>query len=1036
MDAASSMPAIPSADPSAAVRESNPNTAVAAMQTLPLPPLPRLAPPELDSLYLHCTLPARVPHTDTGDTAAADVALLTHTSAAIRSLHSQWPAHSAAASAYHRALRACDAWSQTLFSGALHAEHLHTALHSLQPGDSLPIHLHAHNASILITRAVPEGAPWCVCAFVIAMPAAPTTRGRHRLTADFPAAAARVESIELLLSRALCEKLVQLDRSVLEVAASHSRKAGTDNKEIREVAEPWPITEWLTTLLACDSAGSSSSPDCDSLPFVKKLRDVVSYKRALKPWRRSAQWMAIKASVQWILQRECPPFGLTLYKTLLLHQLSMLARSCAAETGAAASKSDALQSMVVKIARRMDKLQQRISGTEEAQQTHVRTVLLQAKAAIEEVSAVIAARWHAAQQLLSTDVALTTTAAEFEAATRHEKLRCTAAIEAALTGEPTRTAADPDALPNSSARNLTSMSASILRGATCETSRGLALGDAEQWISHHLPSWDSKDVSADNKCAELFGVLEAYHTTALKHYPPPSDCTLLPPSDPLGYSRTIIARLQLLRVIDRVCCTAHPLLLRYRSGVDLAVLDHLLLPLQSQMIEVASLRDYFCGRDRSGVDGPSLMESSAFAAQFAQQSADMDKTHCAIRCWAGEQWEAKRRELGGARQRHEAYLQAARSSRAQGCWCAYRRTCANCKSANWSVRDASNMRVDVFEEPLPRDITDQWIVIFELCMPQCLRLLRESLQLFCARMRADSRSASNGNDYPWLQSSQLQQWLLRPASSRNRVWLISDTKPVMASHYRSHHPTEAESVFHPNQGRTVVQFNGLSASAQSKEWKQETQQCLAFNLDPAYSALQFALHFTSHTQNQVLAIQSECSQSLSLEEFVALGSLRANHALQWHHLLSLIVMRTPTFQSDDVARFVAQAIWQMGPAANARMDAEWLTESHVSGADPAFAVELVGHLQKWLQRIEGSWLNGTSLYVIIIIAMRLHALNAGIAVTRPVLGLIRRCRLAAVQWMCAVQEAIQAAARQDHPKLMAQLCRVACFAAITFACDQ
>lgn len=81
---------------------------------------------------------------------------------------------------------------------------------------------------------------------------------------------------------------------------------------------------------------------------------------------------------------------------------------------------------------------------------------------------------------------------------------------------------------------------------------------------------------------------------------------------------------------------------------------------------------------------------------------------------------------------------------------------------------------------------------------------------------------------------------------------------------------------------------------------QSIKKFATFNVERGspYEILQWTLNGTTHTQNEVLARQFECPQSLTLNEYKNFGSLRADgHRLQLRKLYAMIETDSLSFES-------------------------------------------------------------------------------------------------------------------------------------------
>jgi len=95
-------------------------------------------------------------------------------------------------------------WRESVPDGGMSAAHLQKCIQELGPGQCLPVHLHAHNAAVLIEA---ECTTWRVSALQLALPAADVTLQHEHCTVQFPTASVMVQDpAALLLSLPFAEK--------------------------------------------------------------------------------------------------------------------------------------------------------------------------------------------------------------------------------------------------------------------------------------------------------------------------------------------------------------------------------------------------------------------------------------------------------------------------------------------------------------------------------------------------------------------------------------------------------------------------------------------------------------------------------------------------------------------------------------------------------------------------------------------------------------------------------------------------------------
>ena len=93
----------------------------------------------------------------------------------------------------------------------------------------------------------------------------------------------------------------------------------------------------------------------------------------------------------------------------------------------------------------------------------------------------------------------------------------------------------------------------------------------------------------------------------------------------------------------------------------------------------------------------------------------------------------------------------------------------------------------------------------------------------------------------------------------------------------------------------------------------DVRRLCTFQLPPgSYRTLQYALDGTTHTSNEVFAMQVECPKGLNLHEFYAFAALRSGDRLQWRNIARELVARVLNFSHEETYMLVVQTAWQVG----------------------------------------------------------------------------------------------------------------------------
>jgi hypothetical protein len=392
-------------------------------------------------------------------------------------------------------------------------------------------------------------------------------------------------------------------------------------------------------------------------------------------------------------------------------------------------------------------------------------------------------------------------------------------------------------------------------------------------------------------------------------------------------------------------------------------------------------------------------------------------------------------------------------------------------SSDESMRDtapelesqATNIRLAVYEEPLPKSLLQQWAVVFELRVPAALWALRSALHLVATAVcgRKPSKCDFEGD---WRDYKPLQQWLLKQQSPPT-VSLCSTTKLCSECHYKDWHihPKKNTSGFLKQCGYNVklASVAGTQGTLPlAKKPAASVAKLCTLQASQQYAPLQWALASAQHTQNEALVRQSECPQQLALSEYNAYTALRAGHLLQLRHLLRALEMRSLSLDQESVLNQITQTLLQAGSAttgsitttaaataATAVTDATavssaWQRDSHYDLAVPpvstAFCAELMHTLNCTLDDAQGNWDAHGVLLAAITTAARALELSQSAAAGSCAAAVLLRCRsMAHEQWAPSIEAVLSSAVlagsvSAEVQQLRLKLVDVAAFAALTF----
>lgn len=185
-----------------------------------------------------------------------------------------------------------------------------------------------------------------------------------------------------------------------------------------------------------------------------------------------------------------------------------------------------------------------------------------------------------------------------------------------------------------------------------------------------------------------------------------------------------------------------------------------------------------------------------------------------------------------------------------------------------------------------------------------------------------------------------------------------------------------------------------------------------------YKSLQHFIDNTTHTSNEVLALQTQCPEGLTQHEYYSFASLRAGHRLQWRNIARELTDRILNFTHKEIGQLITQSIWQAGPPA---ADSEY-RESHVDLEEQGFGLSLLSALNKALSSTEDNWQGAPAVGVFVIIALRLLSLTHHSSVRQLCFEFLERARAITILWAREVTGLLHEDCNESDRKRLANQC--------------
>jgi hypothetical protein len=322
-------------------------------------------------------------------------------------------------------------------------------------------------------------------------------------------------------------------------------------------------------------------------------------------------------------------------------------------------------------------------------------------------------------------------------------------------------------------------------------------------------------------------------------------------------------------------------------------------------------------------------------------------------------------------------------------------SCETCRLTN----QISVLKIDVFEWPLPADLTVSKAIVFEISVPKAVVVWRDvTTDLFLDAFRDGEDVHSEEKLWYATNHSCLPSF----SSKLSKIQLASATKPVEGTHYRRIHITMATvgnlCVRHPWFRYDYYERNYLAPSTEVFQ-KNSVPKCSAqcsfaeHQLDHMY--LDPWTRSTGHTSNQVIAAQSTCPPAMSLDEFRTFGHLRSDLLLQWANILLQLRMPSLDWSKESTYYLILQACLEAGPSSN---DGSVHRETHTDLLNDEFVSGMVAALTDGLGRLRENWQNDIAVSLFTCLATRVLSLTTSRPLIDSLLGFLSEARSVTLKW--------------------------------------
>ena len=747
------------------------------------------------------------------------------------------------------------------------------ALHGLQPGQTFAIFVRAQNSVITIRRS-----NFDTNNALMSVSRTSATNEKVMTAGDlliaFPERAVWIPFHRLLSEPFACQ-VAALCNNIFDETLKETSKAGINHPDSRDVAEPYYVFSWLL------GAMSGAIQAANDFEYVQKVirDDVLSNKNSKSPWRRSGEWIAIKLVLHVMLITELgSDEGTVIYKSLMIHIMVHFLDNLPDSF----DDNDIVMQIMSKISRRMAKLRNRINNSDENSNhcglrtetrqwvsnlfQECRTVLIKVRNAAE-------CRWKCYAQSCCELVDINISGLNAGLHKVHkmsEDALCR--LNQAFQEEVETSIHIPT--PSCAQRYdyVTAMfDIELLKSATQENQIEENLWDFEMWVRTVLWGGFRPNISlVVTRSDEIFNLFQKYLQMGSDFYK----------NDALGSSRMVLTLFLIFASLESIAIAEWSIISEYHSGFEQSLFNRLLVPLFDDMKYLHAVQTYFISRNISAIYPciiSKLCEDSV-GPRIAADNPEMQQKRKEILEYAKQQRNSKIEEYTKLKQHYNELMTEYNShSKYRTCCIIY---CSKCVL----LGIANSIKIEVYEDPIPEGcIWEQNVIVFELNIPTSIRCLRDALFLMQHKL-CENQFYETKIKLAWKSYRQLRNWI-NFECHKSMVTIGSSAALYAVTCFRDIKVAEVwnNECFLKPCGLNIIPCYESSYRCYLKVTYQDARETVpnwfytirAWN-EP-YDIDEKWISGTSHTENEVLALQVKCPLNLDINEFKAFGSLRAGH---------------------------------------------------------------------------------------------------------------------------------------------------------------
>jgi len=496
-----------------------------------------------------------------------------------------------------------------------------------------------------------------------------------------------------------------------------------------------------------------------------------------------------------------------------------------------------------------------------------------------------------------------------------------------------------------------------------------ALADFESSVERYLDTWVDTHYRDDNAPDVIASCVEQYYASAKDIYNVfPEDKSVM-----------ILTILNLWMALDTLTIRQCPLLGFYSPEIPQDFLHPLLLHRSNFLRRATLIEGYISQRHEEASIETNIFSDdtteSSFAVRYFRDSLSLKQLFADINRHARKEQEKKRAELGVLNDKWKSLKDTASNMSHNyikdevGDEFHEPSACQKCTTDS----QADELKIDVFEWPLPRETLQAQAVVFELSPPRAFSAWREITYkiLFEIGMSHRPYSPDLVGQPPLLLDtmSGLSHWAVRHSYHRITIGFTTPKESASVLDQPAYKPEHHDNVQIPATETGVLlnirlTFNLYDRNSQSWAARPSVQPSIKnfcappISLSSPYANIQSYVSETDHTSNEVIAAQADCPPELSLHEYMAFSVLRSGPRLQWLNIARELSSPSLSFRREEVHTLITQAAWQLGPLSDGAR--EWHTDLGM----PSFGKTLLHELEDLLGRVAANWLEEVTIRTI------------------------------------------------------------------------